>query len=165
MPTPTQQLKNIRLVVKGDTRKWLSKVKDLVDEGADINVLLNYKGDNIVSEYLLRGLEESSLCRLSKSLFDFGLVPNQKMFVDCVMRNAYEAADVVFEEAKRMHVPINVNTLTFYKLPVDSWVTLEIIKQNGKTQRVKYLISKGFVCTKKFSLDEILTLVEYRGAY
>ena len=74
MPTPTQTLKNIRLVISGDVRAWMTKVRTLVGEGADIHVLDNYKGDgSIVKAYMISGADVDTVLDVSRFLFGMGV--------------------------------------------------------------------------------------------
>lgn len=159
--TLTQQLKNIRLVHKGDVDKFLHNVKSLVEAGADVRVLNDYrKGESIVSEYVLtaRDTNIAVLCRVAKALFDLGVAATPRVFLDCLFTtNDSILADIVLKAAEDNHQPIDINTLNIYGTPVIDWVGKEIITQGVKyISIIIYLKKKGLRTNeKKYSIDDI----------
>jgi hypothetical protein len=155
MPTPTQNLKNIRLVITGDIREWMTKVKTLVSEGADIRVLDNYKGEgSIVKAYILSGVGTDRICEVSRFLFEQGVSPTPELFVDAVMQDA-SIANIVMKAANGS---INVNTLDIYGESVHDWVLRNTIIGKYPVS-IKYLISKGLrTSTNNISLDDIIRI-------
>ena len=155
MPTPTQTLKNIRLVIAGDIRAWMTKVRTLVDEGADIHVLDNYKGDgSIVKAYMLSSADENTIIDVSRFLFGMGVRATPELFVDALLTNV-RFADVVMKASNNS---INVNTLAIYGESSDDWVLRNsILKKHSDA--IKYLISSGLrTSTKNISLDDIIRI-------
>lgn len=161
---PTKELKNIRMVIKGDTTKWLKKVKTLVDNGADPHVLDDYKGNgSIICEYLKSDIDEESLCKICKFLFDQGLTPTSQIFVDCLYSNHLNVADIVLLAARNANITIDVNKLDMYGIAVHEWTALALIKKKAGSLQydiVKYLKSKGLnTSTKNFSIDDIMNII------
>lgn len=170
MQTPTQQLQNIRLVMKGDIDKWLEKVKRLVDAGADVRVLDNYKGEgSIISKYIAYGDIQSYVKRkIASELFAIGVAPTPRIFVDCLMiHDGFSVADVVLDAAARLNRPINMNDLDFYGIPVHEWVARSVIKKRLlRKTTVDYLISKGLRTNAKiFSIDDIISMADKHGEF
>jgi len=155
MPTPTQTLKNIRLVIAGDIRAWMTKVRTLVDEGADIHVLDNYKGDgSIVKAYMLSSADENTIIDVSRFLFGMGVRVTPELFVDALLTNV-RFADVVMKASNNS---INVNTLAIYGESSDDWVLRNTILKKH-SDAIKYLISSGLrTSTKNISLDDIIRI-------
>ena len=155
MPTPTQTLKNIRLVISGDIRAWMTKVRTLVDEGADIHVLDNYKGDgSIVNAYMLSSADENTIIDVSRFLFGMGVRATPELFVDALLKNV-RFADVVMKASNNS---INVNTLAIYGESSDDWVLRNTILKKH-SDAIKYLISSGLrTSTKNISLDDIIRI-------
>ena len=155
MPTPTQTLKNIRLVISGDIRAWMTKVRTLVDEGADIHVLDNYKGDgSIVNAYMLSSADENTIIDVSRFLFGMGVRATPELFVDALLKNV-RFADVVMKASNNS---INVNTLAIYGESSDDWVLRNTILKKH-SDAIKYLISAGLrTSTKNISLDDIIRI-------
>ena len=155
MPTPTQTLKNIRLVISGDVRAWMTKVRTLVDEGADIHVLDNYKGDgSIVKAYMLSSADENTIIDVSRFLFGMGVRVTPELFVDALLTNV-RFADVVMKASNNS---INVNTLAIYGESSDDWVLRNTILKKH-SDAIKYLISSGLrTSTKNISLDDIIRI-------
>ena len=155
MPTPTQTLKNIRLVIAGDIRAWMTKVRTLVDEGADIHVLDNYKGDgSIVKAYMLSSADENTIIDVSRFLFGMGVRATPELFVDALLTNV-RFADVVMKASNNS---INVNTLAIYGESSDDWVLRNTILKKH-SDAIKYLISSGLrTSTKNISLDDIIRI-------
>ena len=155
MPTPTQTLKNIRLVIAGDIRAWMTKVRTLVDEGADIHVLDNYKGDgSIVKAYMLSSADENTIIDVSRFLFGMGVRVTPELFVDALLTNV-RFADVVMKASNNS---INVNTLAIYGESSDDWVLRNTILKKH-SDAIKYLISAGLrTSTKNISLDDIIRI-------
>ena len=155
MPTPTQTLKNIRLVIAGDIRAWMTKVRTLVDEGADIHVLDNYKGDgSIVKAYMISGADVDTVLDVSRFLFGMGVRVTPELFVDALLTNV-RFADVVMKASNNS---INVNTLAIYGESSDDWVLRNTILKKH-SDAIKYLISSGLrTSTKNISLDDIIRI-------
>ena len=155
MPTPTQTLKNIRLVIAGDIRAWMTKVRTLVDEGADIHVLDNYKGDgSIVKAYMLSSADENTIIDVSRFLFGMGVRVTPELFVDALLTNV-RFADVVMKASNNS---INVNTLAIYGESSDDWVLRNTILKKH-SDAIKYLISSRLrTSTKNISLDDIIRI-------
>ena len=155
MPTPTQTLKNIRLVIAGDIRAWMTKVRTLVDEGADIHVLDNYKGDgSIVKAYMLSSADENTIIDVSRFLFGMGVRATPELFVDALLTNV-RFADVVMKASNNS---INVNTLAIYGESSDDWVLRNTILKKH-SDAIKYLISSRLrTSTKNISLDDIIRI-------
>ena len=155
MPTPTQTLKNIRLVIAGDIRAWMTKVRTLVDEGADIHVLDNYKGDgSIVKAYMLSGADVDTVLDVSRFLFGMGVRATPELFVDALLTNV-RFADVVMKASNNS---INVNTLAIYGESSDDWVLRNTILKKH-SDAIKYLISSRLrTSTKNISLDDIIRI-------
>ena len=155
MPTPTQTLKNIRLVIAGDIRAWMTKVRTLVDEGADIHVLDNYKGDgSIVNAYMLSSADENTIIDVSRFLFGMGVRATPELFVDALLTNV-RFADVVMKASNNS---INVNTLAIYGESSVDWVLRNTILKKH-SDAIKYLISSGLrTSTKNISLDDIIRI-------
>ena len=155
MPTPTQTLKNIRLVIAGDIRAWMTKVRTLVDEGADIHVLDNYKGDgSIVKAYMLSSADENTIIDVSRFLFGMGVRVTPELFVDALLTNV-RFADAVMKASNNS---INVNTLAIYGESSDDWVLRNTILKKH-SDAIKYLISSGLrTSTKNISLDDIIRI-------
>lgn len=168
MQNPTQQLKNIRLVIKGDINKWLTKVSDLVEAGADIRVLDDYKGrGSIVTAYALSGIDSHNLCNIARTMFTLGVLPTVQVFVDCLIAaQSNDAAEVVFEAAQRMNMPVDVNKLIIYNLPVQEWVATDLIRNKYTSHIVTYLMNKGLTTsTKTFSIDDIAKIMSSRRVH
>ena len=160
MPTPTQTLKNIRLVIAGDIRAWMTKVRTLVDEGADIHVLDNYKGDGsivkayMVKAYMISGADVDNVLDVSRFLFGMGVRATPELFVDALLTNV-RFADVVMKASNNS---INVNTLAIYGESSDDWVLRNTILKKH-SDAIKYLISSGLrTSTKNISLDDIIRI-------
>jgi len=155
----TQKLKNIRLVIAGDVREWMTRVRTLVSEGADIRVLDNYKGEgSIVKAYILSGIDTDRLREVVRFLFEQGVSPTPDLFVDAFMKDT-SIADLVMKAANNA---INVNTLNIYGESSHDWVLRNTI--TGKyPEAIKYLISKGLrTSTKNISLDDVMKIMGRR---
>lgn len=155
----TQKLRNIRLVIAGDVREWMTKVRTLVSEGADIRVLDNYKGEgSIVKAYILSGIDTDRLRDVVRFLFEQGVSPTPDLFVDALMKDT-SIADLVMKAANNA---INVNTLDIYGESSHDWVLRNVI--TGKYPvAIKYLISKGLrTSTKSISLDDVMKVMGRR---
>lgn len=155
----TQKLKNIRLVIAGDVREWMTRVRTLVSEGADIHVLDNYKGEgSIVKAYILSGIDTDRLREVVRFLFEQGVSPTPDLFVDALMKDT-SIADLVMKAANNA---INVNTLNIYGESSHDWVLRNTI--TGKyPAAIKYLISKGLrTSTKNISLDDVMKIMGRR---
>ena len=155
MATPTQKLKNIRLVIAGDIRAWMTKVTTLVSEGADIRVLDDYKGEgSIVKAYILSGIGLDALIGVTRFLFEQGVTPTPEVFVDALL-NDTRVADVVMKAANGA---INVNNINIYGESSHDWVLCNKLF-NKNPEAIKYLISKGLhTSTKNISIDDIIRI-------
>ena len=155
MPTPTQTLKNIRLVISGDVRAWMTKVRTLVGEGADIHVLDNYKGEgSIVKAYMLSGADVDTVLDVSRFLFGMGVRATPELFVDALLTNV-RFADAVMKASNNS---INVNTLDIYGESSNDWALRNTLFKKHP-EAIKYLISAGLrTSTKNISLDDIIRI-------
>jgi len=157
MSTPTQQLKNIRLVISGDIYAWMKKVDNLIEQGADPKVLdITRDGYSIITSYVISGMQDSALFKVVKFLLEKGVSPTNEVFVSCLMHSP-DLAELVMVASGNS---IAVNTLDIYGTPVHTWVMQDIFKNKRRTTQVKYLISKGLQTNAKaISIEDLLALV------
>lgn len=162
MEGPTQKLKNVRMVVKGDTKAWTQKVAALIAQGANPRVLDTYKTEqSIITHFIMSDLDAMSLPFVVKFLLDQGVTPSEQVFVDCLFKST-ELADLVMDAyTHATGNPINVNNLNIYGTPIQDWAAKEILKNKGMTHTVKYLVSKGLNTTAKtFSINDLEALLK-----
>ena len=152
--TPSQKLKNKRICYSGNIHEWINKVAELINEGADPHVFDDYYGNSIIIEYVISGIDRGSLYIVVKYLLEIGVLPTNKVFVNCLMYGT-DLAELVMVASNNT---IDVNMLDIWDMPVHSWVVKELMNKRNENQ-IKYLISKGLRTDAiSFSIDNILVL-------
>jgi len=151
-PLPTQQLRNIRLVISGDIRPWMTKVADLITRGADPKVLDDLRGEgSIISFLLYSGMSTTKLDVVVPFLLAQGVTASPSLFINCLYR--YE--HFVYAEMVLAAIPMfDVNELVIDDLPIHIWVLKHFARFPAT---VKFLKSKGLrVDQPMFSIDDII---------
>jgi hypothetical protein len=155
--TPSTKLKKIKMVIRGNINRWIKKVGNLIEQGADPKVLDNYRDNNsIITEYVLSDIDTDSLYTVIEYLLKVGVTPTNEVFVACLIHHPRHAALVMKASGNN----INVNNLEIYDTPVHIWVAKEIIKNKKPTTQVQYLMLNGLKTTvNKLSINDLEVLM------